>query len=214
MAKPRAPLLSFGASGSIAKTITFASWRGVNYVRERVIPQNPKSVQQTVTRDIFNWLSQIWKLSPTLSQAPWIANAAGRPYTGRNQIIGQNITAMRGDTDLVNFVASPGAGGGLAPTSISAASGVGQIVVTFVQPGIPAGWSIQAAVAMAIRDQDPQTGILFAVTAAEDAVTPFDTVTLTGLSTNLYQVWGWTRWVKPDGSIAYGPSLTDSATPT
>lgn len=214
MAKPRAPLLSFGASGTIADTLTYASWRGVNYVRERVIPQNPQTTEQTKTRDIFAWLSQIWKISPALAQAPWLANATGRKFTGRNAFIGQNVSAARGDADLANIIGSPGAKGGLAPVSLSAAAGVGEIVCTFVQPGVPSGWAIEAAVSIAIEDQDPQTGTLFVVTAAEDAVTPFDTVTLTGLNTNLYFVFGWTRWLKPDNTVAYGPSLTDSATPT
>jgi len=211
MAKPRAPLLSFGASGTIADTLTYASWRGINYVRERVIPQNPKTTEQTVTRDIFSWLSQIWKLSPTLGQAPWLAFAGGKKFTGRNALMGQNVTAMRGDVDLANMVGSPGARGGLAPTSIVAADGVGSSVVTFVQPGVPSGWAIQAAVAIAIMDQDPQTGALFIVIAAEDAITPFDTVTLPGLAIGTQRVLGWTRWLKPDGAIAYGPSLTDTA---
>ena len=213
MAKPRAPLLSFGASGTIANTLTYASWRGINYVRERVIPQNPRSTAQTTTRNIFAWLSQIWKLSPTLGQAPWLAFASGRKFTGRNALMGQNVTAMRGDVNLANMVGSPGARGGLAPTSIAAAATSGGITVTFVQPGVPSGWTIQAAVCIAIKDQDPQTGTLFVVTAAEDVVTPFDTVVLTGLDQVLYFVFGWTRWLKPDGTIAYGPSLTDSATP-
>lgn len=214
MAKPRAPLLSFGASGTIADTLTYASWRGVNYVRERVTPANPQTTEQTKTRDIFSWTSNLWKRGPPLMQAPWETFATGRKFLGRNAFIGQNISSMRGDADIANLIGSPGARGGLAPLNISAVAGVAEIVVTFIQTGVPTGWAIQAAVCMAIRDQDPQTGVLFAITANEDTVTPFETVTLTGLSTNLYYVFGWTRWLKPNGLIAYGPSLVDSATPT
>lgn len=214
MAKVRAPLLSFGAAGTIADTLTFASWRGVDYVRERVIPQNPQSIEQTKTRDVFAWLSQIWKLNPTLAQAPWLAYATGRKFTGRNAFIGQNVDAIRGDANLANFIGSPGAKGGLAPALFSVASGVGEIVCTFVQPGIPSDWTIEAAVAIAIQDQDPQTGAIFVIVAAEEVSTPWTAVTLPGLTTNLYWCFGWTRWLKADGKVAYGPSLADSATPT
>ena len=33
MAKTTAPLFGFGATGSLAKSIVFASWRGVGYAR-------------------------------------------------------------------------------------------------------------------------------------------------------------------------------------
>lgn len=214
MAKPRAPLLSFGASGSIADTLTYASWRGINYVREKVIPENPQSTEQTITRSLFAWLSAVWKVSPALFQAVWTEFASGKKFTDRNAAIGQNVTAMRGDVDTLAMVFSPGARGGLAPEAVSAASGVAEITVTITAPAPPDGWTLQAVVAACIKDQDPQTEVLYGITAGEDAAAPMDTVVLTGLDTVLYTVAGWTRWVKPDGRIAYGPSLLDSATPT
>lgn len=214
MAKPRAPLLSFGASGSIGNTLTYASWRGVDYVREKVIPENPQSLEQTITRSLFGWLSDLWKLYPTLAQAPWDAYASGRKFTDRNQLIGQNVTAMRGDVNLDNIIFSPGARGGLAPEAIASAAGVALITVTITAPAAPPNWTLQAVVAACIKDQDPQTESLMVTVAAEDAAAPFDTVVLTGLDTVLYRVGAWTRWVKPDGRIAYGASLTDTATPT
>ncbi len=214
MAKPRAPLLSFGASGTIAKTLTYATWRGIDYVRERVTPQNPKTAGQTTTRSLFAWLNEIWKLSPTLSQAPWTSYAAGRKFVNRNAFLGQNIVAMRGDVALTNMVFSPGSKGGLAPDAVAAASGVALITVTITAPAPPTGWTLQAVIAACIKDQDPQTESLFITVAGEDIAAPLDTVVLTGLDTVLYQVGGWTRWLKPDGVIAYGPSLLATATPT
>jgi len=46
MAKVKAPLFSFGASGSIAKTLTYFPWKGINAVREHVVPTNPKTDPQ------------------------------------------------------------------------------------------------------------------------------------------------------------------------
>lgn len=214
MAKPTGALLAFGASGQIAKTLVYASWKGRQYARRHVVPSNPQTAAQTATRSVFGFLSAVWKSAPALLIAPWDRFADGQVLTGRNAFMGQNTAALRGDADMADFIGSPGAKGGLAPTSIAAAAGVGQITVTFTNPTAPTGWTLQAAVAAAIRDQDPSTGVLYTVTAGEDTVAPMDTVVLTGLSTNLYQVAGWLRWLKPDGSIAYGASLLDSATPT
>lgn len=50
MAKLKAPLMSLGASGRIANTLVFFPWKGLNVVREYVIPSNPKSTGQTTQR--------------------------------------------------------------------------------------------------------------------------------------------------------------------
>lgn len=50
MAKLKAPLLSLGASGSIAKTLTFFNWKGLNVVREWVKPANPDTALQQTQR--------------------------------------------------------------------------------------------------------------------------------------------------------------------
>lgn len=50
MAKLKAPLLSLGASGAIAKTLVFFGWKGIDCVREYVIPSNPKTALQTTQR--------------------------------------------------------------------------------------------------------------------------------------------------------------------
>ena len=50
MAKLKAPLLSFGASGAIAKAVVYFPWKGLNVAREYVIPSNPKTTPQTTQR--------------------------------------------------------------------------------------------------------------------------------------------------------------------
>lgn len=48
MAKLKAPLMSLGASGALGKAIVFFPWKGLDCVREYVIPANPNtSAQQT-----------------------------------------------------------------------------------------------------------------------------------------------------------------------
>jgi len=50
MAKVKAPLLSLGASGAIGKTLVYFPWKGINAVREYVIPTNPQTDRQTDQR--------------------------------------------------------------------------------------------------------------------------------------------------------------------
>ncbi len=209
-----APLFSFSARGKLAKALVFADWRGVQYVRRYVIPGNPQSVAQTLTRDIFATMEAMWKTGGPLMRACFDRYATGQQFVGRNAYLGQNIAAMRGEVDMALYVGSPGAKGGLATDSIIVTPGVAQLSVAFTNPAAPTGWTLQSAVACCFVDQAPEVDPVEPVTEGEDAVTPFDTVVLTGLDTVLYRVAAWLRWVKPDSTLAYGPSIISSGTPT
>jgi len=50
MAKLKGPAFSLGASGQLAKTLVYFGWKGLNVVREYVIPANPKTDPQTTQR--------------------------------------------------------------------------------------------------------------------------------------------------------------------
>ncbi len=214
MAKTTAPLLSLDGTGTIGKTVTFSRWRGVKYARQRVIPSNPQTTEQSKTRDVFSMLVDAWKLAPTLVVTPWDANALGRPLTGRNGFIGQNTRTLRGQTTTALMIGSPGAKGGLPPNAIVATAGVGQISVAFTNPAAPVDWTLVSAVAATIPDQNPAVAFVGPWVAGEDITAPMNTVVLTGLTTTLHRVFGWLTWTKPDGSLAYSVSLSTSATPT
>ncbi len=212
MAKPTAPLLSFGASGTLAKTMVYSRWKGRPYVRRHVIPANPKSTAQTSTRDAFSSANSIWKIAGPLLIAPWDRFATGQVLTGRNKFMGNYVLENRGLANLQSWNMSPGAKGGTP--LVSAVSAVALLVVTLtvVTPTPPAGWSVQSVVGAMIEDQDPETGILFETFEGDDAAAPFDTIVLTGANTGLH-VWGaWIRWTKPDGSIAYSVATMGTET--
>ena len=60
MAKLKAPLFSFGASGKIADSLVYFPWKGLNAVREYVVPANPKTTAQTTQRGyLTNIVSRI-----------------------------------------------------------------------------------------------------------------------------------------------------------
>jgi len=214
MAKPTAPLLSFGASGQIGKTIVYGSWRGRQYTRRHVVPSNPQSAEQTITRNCFSFLQSVYKFAPSLMTDVWTAAAKGLPATDRNMFTKSNLPVLRGEADLTNVVLSNGAGGGPPPTSIVVTPGNNQLSVAINVPStVPQGWTIYSAVVAVIEDQDPDTGTLFTVTAGEDLTSTY-TVVLTGLNETLYQVRSWLKWNKPDGSFAYSPDIASTGTPT
>lgn len=214
MAKVTAPLLSFGARGQIAKTMVIGSWRGVRYAREYVVPANPRTTAQQAVRTLFAYLREMWKLAPSEVLAAWNSFAQGRPFTGMNKFIGENVRVLNGETDMNNFIGSPGSKGGLPPLTFSAATGTspGEVVATFTVPAAPDGWALDKAVAVAFPDADP-TGIFMGpFVQGTDNSSPYE-ITLAGLGAGVpCQVAGWLVWTKPNGDLAYSVAMLDQAT--
>jgi hypothetical protein len=211
MAKTTAPTLSFEARGSIAKTLVYSSWRGVRYARRHVVPANPRTVAQQAVRTLFAFLREIYKLSPSTLTNPWNAFAQGRPFTGMNKFVGENVRVMNGEADLNNFIFSPGAKGGLPPVDIVVTSPVAtECSIAITLPTLPDGWAMAGAYGVALLQQDP-TGIFEGgVHVGEDIAAPMDTVVITGLTTGEeYQVGCFLKQTKPDGTYAYSVSLSD-----
>lgn len=210
MARLSSPLLSFGASGQIAKSLVFAKWRGISYARQHVIPENPRSTEQTKTRSIFTTLNEIWLKSPTLLKAPWTRYAAGLQMMDRNAFIGKNITVSRDEANFDAFIFSPGAAGGVPPTGIDVSAAGTTITVDFTVPEAPLGWELVGAVAAAFPNQAPGVHFEGAVHAVEDLATPWSVDLPDLVAGTEYIVGGWLRWLKDGNRPAYSPSLVDT----
>lgn len=214
MAKISGALMSLSASGTIAKTLTYGNWKGINYARTRVIPANPRTIAQTLTRSVFRFIGDLYKFMPGIAREPWIAAVSGQPMTAQNMIASKNIPALRGDVDLTDIILSPGALGGIPPTGITATAGAGQITVAVAAPSGPSGWTLVSAQAVAVRDQAPDVNLVSSPVAGEDLTDPYSIV-LTGLVPGeLYHVGAWLKWLTAGGNTAYSISLTATATPT
>ena len=211
MAKTNAPMLSFGGSGQIGKSMVHATWRGITYARAYVQPSNPQTASQMKTRSVFAWLSNVWKLGSSELQAPWLQNAKGRQFTGRNKFMGDNTKALRPGVDLSAFIGSPGANGGIPATSIAAADGGTSIDVTLGVPSVPAGWALTDTIAVAVTAQDPHDGTDYATLSAASG-DGTGLVSIDPVAAGDYQVVGWFVMSKPDGSLAYGASLSTTVT--
>lgn len=215
MAKITGPLISLGARGSIGKTAVYSSWRGRGYVRQHVIPANPRSTGQVEVRTLFGWLQQAWKRAPTIVQDVWTLAAAGLPLTNRNAFTSKNVLAIGKAAVLIdNIVLSDGAKGGPPLASATGTPGATNITVAGVTPTPPTGWVVTSVQAAAVADVDPQTSTVYAITAGEDLVSPYSIV-LSGLVTAQLYVWAaWIKWAKPDGTVAYSVQVSGTATPT
>jgi hypothetical protein len=208
------PLLSFGARGAVGKTVVAAEWKGVKYMRQYVIPANPRTTEQTITRDTFAMLNGLWLIAGTLFRAPWSANAVGQRYTNRNKLISENIPALRAEVDMANFIGSPGALGGPPLASIAAVTGTtpGGFDYTATPGTTPTDWTLDGVSIVAFPDQDPADPFGGPIVEEEDIAAPY-TGNLAGLPEGvLCVVTAWPRWTRPDGRTAYGASLVTTVT--
>ncbi len=209
MAVLTAPLLSFDARGKIADTLVFSNWRGVPYARRMVIPANPKTIEQMITRDTFTALELRWKQAGALMRAPWRRFAVGRKFVGRNAYLGKNIAVIRGDAGMDDYLGSPGAKGGLPLTSMALTTVAGGVIeCAVVAPAAPNGWTLTSAIATFLKDQAANAVVTDIIQEGEDLAAT--TIDVTGLDTVAYWVQAWTKWDKGGGEVAYGPSISDT----
>jgi hypothetical protein len=219
MAKVKGPILSLDASGQIGKSQVYGKWRGVAYARQHVVPANPRSTEQLVTRDTFTNLNDMYKFMLSLSQAPWIAYSQGKPLTPRNALVKHNLPSLRGQADMTAWIGSPGARSGLPPNLLTLDNATaGQIGVTIGVPTPPTGWSVSDTVAQLFEDRDPAVPPTDFIQEDDDN-TPVGgdsgSVTFTGLTASTtYIVSAWVVWTRPDAQLAYGLALTDSIAAT
>lgn len=95
MVKVSGPLMSFDASGSLAKTAVFSKWKGRNYVRKLVIPTNPKSALQVSVRGMMRFLAQMWQGIGATPQGSWEFLADAAQVSPFNAYVGRNASRWR-----------------------------------------------------------------------------------------------------------------------
>lgn len=214
MAVLTGPIMSLSASGTIAKTLTYASWKGIQYARTRVIPSNPQSTEQTKTRGVFAYLQDLYKFMPSIAREPWIAATVGIPMTPQNMLLQKNISILRDETTLDMLVLSPGARGGIPPVDAVVTPGSGTLTVAVTAPTAPSGWTLVSAQGVVVLDQDPHDPIAATPVAQEDTTSAYSLV-FAGLSAGqVYQVGTWLKWLTPTLQNAYSVALRDQGTPS
>lgn len=109
MAKVTGPLFSLDARNQIGKAIVYSYWRGVNYVRARVVPKNPKSADQVAIRNLIADASAAWRDSDSpidsAYKAAYDTYAEGKRYSGFNAFIKDSVGKNGGSGYTAPFVA-------------------------------------------------------------------------------------------------------------
>jgi len=162
MARTKGPLMSLDASGSIAKTITFSKWKGRSYVRELVIPANPKSGGQVGVRSTFKFITQIFGTLSALIVSHWKDIADQSSVTPLNSMVSRNQSDFSAGFGLIQDPTfTPGAVEA-APGGGAAAAAIRQLIVTWVDSGGADDWCT-LIYASTVNGFTPSTANLVAV---------------------------------------------------
>lgn len=134
--------MSLDASGSLAGTLTFAKNKGRNYVRQLVIPANPKSVKQVSVRAMLKFLAQNWAALSAPDKATW------QPLADASTISPFNAYTSENQTRWSNFLA-PGqeypvgtTGTAEAFGAQSATGGVGLVTLDWNAGAVGTNWGV------------------------------------------------------------------------
>lgn len=196
MARLTGPLFSLGASGTIADTLTYAAWKGIPYVRTRVIPANPNSVAQQEVRGVFSTLNNMWKRMGVQARLPFQNAVRGVAMTDRNKHIQENVAALVDDPDMDDLVMSVATGQAIIPINVTAVDGTNGRVACFAEaPPAPVGYTLSYIVGVAVREGDPSPALSPTCYEASDAAAPyaFDIFCLEDVE---FQVGIFARWIR------------------
>lgn len=92
MAKVLGPLLSLSASNTFGKTLTFSNWKGVNTVRLKSNPSNPKTVGQMTNRAYFSAGGKITKaLDPIETLADYLRTVTPAQQSYASHLVSQSM---------------------------------------------------------------------------------------------------------------------------
>jgi hypothetical protein len=95
MAKVTGPLMSLTASGTVGKTLTFSNWNGRAYVRNHVIPNNPKSALQVGVRAMFGFLAAAWAAISANDKASYDEAANAQQISAFNEFMQNNMNLWK-----------------------------------------------------------------------------------------------------------------------
>jgi len=95
MVRVTGPFLSLDARGTLGDIMTASFWRGINYIRQRVIPHNPKTSKQQAIRSVLADGVSKWRFGAISAsdKALWNSYAKGKEYSGFNRFMSKYIQA-------------------------------------------------------------------------------------------------------------------------
>lgn len=103
MALVRTPLLSFGATGKLARTLVYFPWKGLDVVREYVVPTNPNTAAQQTQRTLFTAMVAAWRnyFTDATMRTAWnlAASVSKKAQSGFNAAMHGMLKIASGDAD-------------------------------------------------------------------------------------------------------------------
>lgn len=105
MAKVKGPLMSIEARGQIGKSLVFGVWKGVQWVREYVIPSNPQTEQQVNIRTAFSLSVAEFKALSETEQGKW--NKAASNIGGQSGLSLFQSRALNAYIDQLGVSSTP-----------------------------------------------------------------------------------------------------------
>lgn len=130
MARVVGPLMSIEASGTFAKTLVYSKWKGRPYVRERVIPANPKSAQQTGIRAMFGYVAAIWGSLAAPAKASWEASALAKGISAFNEYASVNMTNWQNSLAPIQDATDDRSTGDASTPAVTATGAAGYATLT------------------------------------------------------------------------------------
>jgi hypothetical protein len=140
MVKLTGPMMSIDASGTFADTLTFSKWKGRNYARQRVIPENPKTAKQSGVRGMMKFLAQAWTDLVAGEKDDYDAAATARNISAYNEYISQNLARWQMFKSPSKNSPAEEASTPLTITTCVATGGVGHVSLVITPSGATAIW--------------------------------------------------------------------------
>lgn len=213
MAKPRAPGLSGGLSGSIGEHLTYGTWKGRPTVRRKVRPRDPATAGQTANRGTFGSTQLIWRLLPEILRDPWRDAAKGQPLTAINLMLRVNVPALAGKTDMADFQPSVQTFGMLqGHVNALQAVSVQRIRFLFHTPEELPGYTLGPAFCIVLKDHDPttmppETNLYYTQTGDQPPDADSGALVATGESSTAFACYSFFRFQHTSGRFAYSEPL-------
>ncbi len=134
MAKVTGPLLSMSASGSVAGAMVFSSSKGRPYVRQLVVPRNPKTAGQLGVRANMAGLNKLWATMSDADKATWDAAAKAKNVSTWNAFVARNQSDFaNGMGDQRQDPVEPSDPPAIAGTVTDSVEG-NQVTISFLEP--------------------------------------------------------------------------------
>jgi len=135
-------MMSLGASGTLADAVTFSIWKGRPYVRERVIPSNPKSGGQTGRRAMFRFLAQAWAALDAADKASYQDLADQLVAAPFNAFMSYNMARWHNFLTPSENIATAGAGAGSDNALTAAVWEENRIKMSLAGTALAEAWGI------------------------------------------------------------------------